>query len=82
MGSIQMGFPPQVTISNPGNGAVLTVPTNIYVHAVASDPDGMVASLSIYANGELLATTNGPEISMVWVPRQAGELLTESHCHG
>ena len=56
IGVIQVSYPPQVAIDSPGNGAVLTVPTNVLVHATANDPDGTVVSVLIYANGELLGT--------------------------
>jgi hypothetical protein len=73
LGLVQVDYPPQVLIDSPGSGAVLTVPTNVFVHATASDPDGTVVSLSIYANGDLLGTADGPEVTTIWVPRRQGD---------
>ena len=71
-GTIQVDYAPQVLIDNPVNGTVLTVPTNVLVHATANDPDGTIVSLSIYANGGLLETSAGPDVAATWFPRQEG----------
>jgi hypothetical protein len=71
-GTIQVSYPPQVSIDSPGNGAVLTVPTNVFVHATANDPDGTIISVSIYVNGDLLETSGGPDVAATWFPRQPG----------
>jgi hypothetical protein len=65
LGAIQVNFPPQVSIDSPGNGAVLTVPTNVFVHATANDPDGTIASVSIYINGNFLETFGGCRHNLV-----------------
>jgi len=72
-GTIQVDCVPQVLIDSPGSGIVLTVPTNVLVHATASDPDGTIVSLSIYANGDLLGTSDGPDVAATWFPRQEGD---------
>jgi hypothetical protein len=72
LGTIQMSYPPQVSIDSPGNSAVLTVPTNVFVHATANDPDGTIVSVSIYVNGDLLETSGGPDVAATWFPRQPG----------
>jgi hypothetical protein len=71
-GTIQMDHAPQVLIDNPGNGAVLTVPTNVFVHATANDPDGTIVSVSIYANGGLLGTSAGSDAAVTWFPQRQG----------
>jgi hypothetical protein len=71
-GTIQVSYPPQVTIDSPGNGAVLTVPTNVFVHATANDLDGTIVSVSLYANGEMLGTSAGPDVAATWFPRREG----------
>ena len=71
-GTIQVSYPPQVLIDSPVSGAVLTVPTNVFVHAMASDPDGTIVSLSIYCNGDLLETSDGAEVAANWFPRREG----------
>jgi hypothetical protein len=73
MGVVQVDFPPQVLIDSPVSGTVLTGPTNVFVHATASDPDGAVVSISVYANGDLLGTSGGPEIATNWFPRRQGD---------
>ena len=72
LGTIQVGYPPQVSIDSPGNGAVLTVPTNVSVHATAHDQDGTIVSVSIYINGSLLETSDGSDATANWFPRQPG----------
>ena len=72
IGVIQVSYPPQVSIDSPGNGAVLTVPTNVLVHATANDPDGTIISLSTYINGELLGTSDEPDVAATWFPRRPG----------
>jgi hypothetical protein len=72
IGTIQVDYLPQVSIDSPDNGAVLTVPTNVFVHATASDPDGIIVSLSIYANGDLLGTSAGSDVAATWFPQRQG----------
>jgi VCBS repeat-containing protein len=72
LGTIQVSYPPQVLIDNPSSGTVVTVPTNVLIHATANDPDGTVVSVSIYVNGDLLGTSDGPDISVTWIPRREG----------
>jgi Fungalysin metallopeptidase (M36)/IgGFc binding protein/Bacterial Ig domain/K319L-like, PKD domain/Fungalysin/Thermolysin Propeptide Motif/Fibronectin type III domain len=71
--AVQADYTPTVSIDSPSSGAVLTVPTNVLIHATANDADGTIASLSIYANGQLLATTNGPSLTMIWFPQYQGD---------
>jgi hypothetical protein len=72
-GTIQVDYAPQVLIDSPGSGTVLTVPTNVFVHATASDPDGTIVSLSIYANGDLLGTSAGSDVTAIWFPQREGD---------
>ena len=72
LGTIQVSYPPQVLLDSPDNGSALTVPTNVLVHATASDPDGTVVSLSVYVNGELLGASDGSNVAANWFPRWEG----------
>ena len=68
-----MSYPPKVSIVSPVDGSVLTVPTNVFVHATANDPDGTIVSLSIYVNGEMLGTSTGPDVAPIWFPQREGD---------
>jgi len=67
-GTIQMDHAPQVLIDNPGNGAVLTVPTNVFVMPRPMIRMGPIVSVSIYANGGLLGTSAGSDAAVTWFP--------------
>jgi len=56
---------PSVTITNPANGAVFAAPANITIRANASDADGNVASVQIFANAALVGTDNAAPYSLV-----------------
>jgi hypothetical protein len=75
LGTIQASCPPRILIDSPVGGTVVTVPTNVLVHAVASDLDGTITSVSIYANGELVGTADGPDASATWFPRREGDYI-------
>lgn len=49
--------PPVITLVNPVNGANPTAPATITLSAVASDPDGSVAKVDFYRNGEFLGSS-------------------------
>jgi plastocyanin len=57
--------PPSVTITNPVNGAVFAAPANVTIQANASDADGNVARVQIFANAALVGTDNAAPASLV-----------------
>ena len=73
LGTMQVSYPPQVYFDNLSNGTVLTVPTNVLLHVTTSDPDGTVVAVSIYVNGYLQETSDGPDVAASWSPRQEGD---------
>jgi len=48
---------PSVTITNPVNGAVFAAPANVTIQANASDSNGSITSVQLFANPTLLAGT-------------------------
>lgn len=60
--------PPSVVISSPPNGA--KVGTKVTINASASDNVG-VASLKLYIDGKLVASTNSSSLSYTWNTRGA-----------
>src|SRR5437667_495149 len=56
--------PPSVTITNPVNGAVFAAPANVTVQAKASDADGNVASVELFANATLVGTVTTAPYSL------------------
>src|SRR5438876_8453828 len=48
---------PSVTITNPANGAVFAAPANVTIQANATDTDGSVTSVQLFANPTLLVGT-------------------------
>jgi hypothetical protein len=71
--TVQVSFPPLVSIDNISSGTVVSVPTNVLIHAAANDPDGTIVSLSIYVNGELFGTSTNGDLSVSWFPRRQGD---------
>lgn len=62
--------PPVVTISSPANGA--TVGTKVTIKANATDNVG-VASMTLYVDGSVVATTNAASVSYSWNTRKAAK---------
>jgi len=56
-------LPPRVHIDHPFNGAIFQEPANIGICAVASDPDGTVTNVELFADGNSLGVAATP----VWV---------------
>jgi plastocyanin len=57
--------PPSVTITNPVNGAVFAAPANVTVQASASDADGTVANVQLFANTTLVGADTAAPYSIV-----------------
>ena len=64
--------PPQITLTNPANGAVFNAGTDIILTADASDIDGTITKVEFYRNGDLLGQDNLPPYSFVWTTVPAG----------
>src|SRR5262245_13447010 len=47
--------PPLVTILSPADGTVLAAPTNLFIDARATDPDGTIATLAWFSGTNRLA---------------------------
>jgi len=56
---------PSVTITNPVNGAVFAAQANVTVQATASDTDGNVTIVQLFANGTLVAADTAAPYSIV-----------------
>ncbi|MCI0534183.1 MAG: Ig-like domain-containing protein [Verrucomicrobiales bacterium] len=48
--------PPTVSITSPAEGATFTAPATVTVQTQASDPDGTVAKVDFFSNGNLVGT--------------------------
>jgi plastocyanin len=57
--------PPSVTVTNPVNGAVFAAPANVTVQASASDVDGNVTNVQVFANTTLAGTDATAPFSIV-----------------
>jgi hypothetical protein len=57
-------LPPSVALTNPVEGAVFTLPTNIVLRATATDPDGSVAKVELFnhATNKLGEATTAPYV--------------------
>jgi hypothetical protein len=62
--------PPTVSISVPG--ASYTAPASIAIAATAADPDGSVARVDFYANGQLRGSDSSSPFSFTWSSVAAG----------
>ena len=56
-------LPPNVSITNPANGAGFLAPANFTITADATDSDGTVASVQFFVNGTAAGTSIGPTFS-------------------
>lgn len=63
---------PTVSITSPGNGAVLTPGQPVTIEVTASDSDGNVALVEIYDGNAKLGEIGGAPFSLNWTPASAG----------
>ncbi|TXT49500.1 MAG: beta-glycosidase-like protein [Limisphaerales bacterium] len=66
---------PNITLTSPTNGTVVTAPGNLTLNATATDADGTIQSVDFYANGTLLAhipALPGTNYSFPWMNIPAG----------
>jgi hypothetical protein len=63
--------PPWVRFDTPGYEAILNPAGEaVTVSGSAGDPDGLVARIELWANGELVLDTGGPDFSYAWPPER------------
>ena len=55
-----------VSITSPVSGAVFTLPTNLFVSANATNPNGTIARVEFYANNQLIGTDTSAPYQIVW----------------
>ena len=67
--------PPTVALSSPPAGASVNSGATVNLSAVASDPDGTVATVSYLANGNVVGTATTAPFAVAWVPRAAGSYV-------
>ena len=58
--------PPAVSVTSPANGAVIITPTNLTISAAASNGDGTVTQLQIFAGTNSPGTSPTSPFSLVW----------------
>lgn len=68
------GAPPNVGILTPIAGALIPAGTSTPITLSASDPDGTISTVQVYANGALIGTASGsaPNYSLNWTPSATG----------
>jgi alpha-tubulin suppressor-like RCC1 family protein len=64
--NITVDGPPAVSVTSPVNSTTIITPTNLTVSATASDSDGTVTQLQIFAGTNLLGTSGTSPFSLVW----------------
>lgn len=64
--------PPTVALSSPPAGTSVNSGATVNLSAVASDPDGTVASVTYLANGNVVGTAAAAPFAVAWVPGAAG----------
>jgi hypothetical protein len=55
-----------VNLTYPAAGDIYTLPTNLFVSANASNPNGSIARVEFYANNELIGTDTSAPYQIVW----------------
>ena len=55
-----------VSLTHPTSTAVFELPTNIFVAANATNPNGTINRVEFFANGELIGTDNSAPYQIVW----------------
>ncbi len=63
---------PTVTLNQPAEGDVYTLPSDIDLRAVADDDDGSVAKVAFYADSTLLGEVTASPFSMTWSDAVSG----------
>lgn len=63
---------PVVAITNPAPNTAFLVPANLPIQVTASDPDGSVLGVELYANGQLVAALAHPPYDFYYQATNAG----------
>jgi|GEM_PF-665899 len=63
---IPVNTAPNVSLTSPASGTAVTAPGSFVLRASASDPDDGVASVTFYANGQLLGTDATAPYELTW----------------
>ncbi|HET7697580.1 MAG TPA: Ig-like domain-containing protein [Vicinamibacterales bacterium] len=71
-GTAPGNLPPSVAITSPASGATFTAPATITVTTNASDSDGTVTKVDVFANGTLVGTSSSAPFTVVWNNAAAG----------
>src|SRR5207244_1739390 len=58
--------PPDIAITSPAESATLTAPATITISAAASDSDGSIQQVNVFANGVLVGTDLTSPYSVAW----------------
>lgn len=64
--------PPTVSIASPSDNAAFTAPATINIAATASDPDGTIARVDLYANAALISSDAATPYTFSWRSVPAG----------
>lgn len=64
--------PPQVSLTNPANGATFATGSNIGLTATASDSGGSITKVEFFANGTLRGTDTSSPYAITWSNVAAG----------
>ncbi|MBN1970902.1 MAG: SUMF1/EgtB/PvdO family nonheme iron enzyme [Candidatus Delongbacteria bacterium] len=59
-------IPPTVAIESPGEGESFTIGESIMIYSVASDSDGSIANLVVYADGAVVDTVYAEPYQVYW----------------
>jgi len=63
---------PAVSITSPASGATFNAPASVTVSATASDPDGTIAQVAFFANGNPIGAATTAPYSVNWTGVGAG----------
>ena len=64
--------PPTVNFTEPGDGAIFTLPTTINLAATASDTDGSVAKVEFFSDGNKIGEATAAPYTFAWSNAAAG----------
>jgi hypothetical protein len=64
--------PPNINITSPSSGGIVTAGAGTTVVANAASPSGTISQVQFYANGLAIGTATTPPYSVTWTPLSAG----------
>lgn len=74
MAQAPANIPPEVALTAPAAGAVLTQGVAVELRADASDADGNVVEVRFTANGAPVGSANASPFTVTWTPTSVGEV--------